>query len=117
MVSVAVDRIEHIPAQQVLGAPAGSTIQVDLAGLRGEAYLLVFGLPGPLATMPGIRGELGLALPLVSQIGMFGAQPVQLSIVASPGLPPGIELCWQALATDGHGGLVLSNHATYTRTR
>lgn len=116
-VSVGVDRVEHVPALQALGAPVGSTVEVDLAGLPGESWFLVFGLPGTPLELPGIRGELGLSLPLVTEQGVFGAQSVHRSILVAPGLPLGFQLCWQALTTDGQGGFVLSNHATYARVR
>ncbi len=116
-IQVGVDRVEHVPALQALGAPVGSTVEVDLAGLPGESWALVFALPGPPLRLPGIRGELGFSQALVSLQGVFGAQSEHLSLVVGPGLPPGFELCWQAAATDGTGGFALSNHATYVRLR
>ncbi len=116
-VSVGDDRIEHVPALEALGAPVGSTVEVDLAGLPGESWALVFALPGPPLRVAGIRGELGFSQALVSLQGVFGAQSEHLSLVVGPGLPPGFGLCWQAVATDGQGGFALSNHATYTRLR
>lgn len=116
-VAVGTERIEHVPTLQALGAPVGATVEVELAGIAGESWVLVIGLPGTPVRLPGLRGELGLGLPLISEQGVFGARSVQRSIAVGPGLPPGFELCWQAGATDGQGGFALSNHATYTRLR
>ena len=65
----------------------------------------------------GIGGTIGLGTPLASFLGVFGPGPVQQTYGIAPGLPPGFQLCWQAIASDSGSAWHVSAPATYARTR
>ncbi len=109
--------VRAIPCLSVRPEPARSTIELALTGATGEAYAVFFGLPAAPFELPGIGGTIGIGAPLASFLGVFGGGPVQQTYGIGPGLPPGFQLCWQAIASDSGERWHVSAPATYARTR
>lgn len=97
-------------------APLGGTLRLDLFMPSGEAYALLFGLPGQVINLPGI-GDLwfDVGLPfLIAKSGTVDAtQHAQLTLGLSsnPNLR-GFALTWQAIGTLG-SELATSNPFTH----